>query len=102
MIRLIDAISYRKELEEEKRFHSECGNRDIAHGIEIAIADLGDAPTIEAKPVIHARWIWTVNGEADHEQYWVCSHCLKHTFYKTPFCSECGATMDLESEGTDE
>lgn len=64
--------------------------------------DKNPGELIEMKPVVHARWIWTENGEADHEQYWVCSHCGEHTFIKTRYCSDCGADMDLESEGTDE
>ena len=38
----------------------------------VYISSIENAPTIEARPVVHARWIWTENGEADHEQYWVC------------------------------
>ena len=47
-VRLIDAISYRKELEEEKKYHR---NAEELMGLEIAIADLGDMPTIDP---IHA------------------------------------------------
>ena len=47
--RLIDAVSYRKELEAEKT----CCERteELLMGLEIAIADLGDMPTIDP---IHA------------------------------------------------
>lgn len=44
-VRLINAISYRKELEEEKN----CCERteELLMGLEIAIADLGDMPTVD-------------------------------------------------------
>lgn len=45
--RLVDAISYRKELEEEIRFHRECGNTEIVQGLEIAVGDLGGMPTVD-------------------------------------------------------
>lgn len=99
-MRLIDAQEYAKELKNEMDWPGR--HPEFISAIECAMADLSDMPTIEAKPIVHAEWIWTVNGEADHEQYWVCSHCKEHTFYKTPFCAGCGATMDLERQGTDE
>lgn len=48
-VRLIDAISYRKQLEEEKV----CCDRteDLLMGLEIAITDLGDMSTVDP---IHA------------------------------------------------
>jgi hypothetical protein len=42
------------------------------------------------------EWIWTENGEADYEKYWVCSVCKEHDFVKTKFCSNCGAMMKGE------
>lgn len=47
-VRLIDAVNYRKELEKEKDTHR---TAEELMGLEIAIADLGDMPTIDP---IHA------------------------------------------------
>lgn len=44
------------------------------------------------------EWIWTVNGEADFEQYWECSVCGGYVFYKTKYCSDCGAKMKGETD----
>lgn len=41
-------------------------------------------------------WIWTENGEADHEKYWVCSVCKEHDFVRTKYCPNCGAHMRKE------
>lgn len=93
-MRPVDAMGYRKVLEEELRFHRECDNREIIQGLEIAVADLGDMPTLEVRPVVHAKWIF--GKTLDHE--WMkCSNCLKS---QTPtgvfaYCPNCGATMDL-------
>lgn len=38
-------------------------------------------------------WIWTENGEEDYEQYWVCSCCHEKSYWKSKFCSDCGAKM---------
>ena len=55
-----------------------------------------EAPTVDAVPVVHGRWVWTETGEEDYEQYWACSKCGEHTYFITNFCSNCGAKMDLE------
>ena len=99
-MRLVDAHEYVKELKNEMDWPGR--HPEFISAIECAMADLSDMPTIDARPVVHAEWVWTVNGEADHEQYWVCSNCKEHSFHKSPYCSECGATMDLESEGKGE
>lgn len=39
------------------------------------------------------EWIWTENGNADYEKYWVCSNCKEHDFVKSKFCPNCGARM---------
>ena len=39
------------------------------------------------------EWIWTENGEADCEKYWVCSACKEYDFVKTKYCPNCGSRM---------
>ncbi len=52
--------------------------------------------------VAHGRWIWTVTGQEDYEQYYRCSECNEHSYIQFKYCPDCGARMDLESEGMDE
>lgn len=51
-------------------------------------------PTIDAEPVRHGRW--DENGRCTncggHAPYWA----MATTYYKSPYCFECGARMDLE------
>lgn len=51
-----------------------------------------NASTIEAEPVRHGRW--DENGRCTvcggHAPYWAMSS----TYYKSPYCFECGAKMD--------
>ena len=84
-----------------------------------------EAPAVEARPVVHGRWLY----DSYAEKYF-CSACNEEAIYSsrdvpeydydweenlryshtetifeehlTKFCPHCGATMDLESEGTDE
>lgn len=56
------------------------------------------APTVDAVPVVHGRWVWTEAGEEDYEQYWACSKCGEHTYFITNYCPNCGAKMDMEVE----
>lgn len=59
--------------------------------------DLCDAiPTADVKPVVHGRWIKDESGVI------VCSECgEEHEWedYRATYCDECGAKMDVESEG---
>lgn len=103
-MRPVDAISYRKVLEEELRFHRDCDNREIIQGLEIAVADLGDMPTLEVRPVVHAKWIF-VNDKCGCSN---CRNCLSYDgngvvldLSHLPYCPHCGATMDLK-EATDD
>ena len=48
----------------------------------------------DVAPVRHARW--DENGRCSncggHAPFW----CMASTYYKSPWCQECGAEMDLE------
>lgn len=54
---LVDAIAYRKVLEEEKDYQSKhCfDSSKVCMGLEIAIAELGDMLTIDAVPVVRCK-----------------------------------------------
>ena len=73
------------------------------------VYDLTDLPeylagctTIDAAPVVHARWIHPVPG--DGEPY--CSNCKKYSplwtpyfgFFNSDYCPRCGARMDSKEE----
>lgn len=57
---------------------------------------LNDAPTVDAKPVVHGRWIIG-------DDFTQCSECNEKTeddlvefyFCDLKFCPDCGAKMDL-------
>ena len=59
---------------------------DFIPAFEIALA-----PTIDAAPIRHGRWIDCSNG-------WMCSECNMDNTYDKPYCPNCGAKMDLEDE----
>lgn len=55
----------------------------------------------ELKSVVHARWIYFRNTNGIKQCK--CSECLtSYGCVDTPYCPNCGAVMDLESEGKDE
>ena len=97
--RLIDANNLIEEIREERCYNCRnfkdmkcdyCGTADYIYMIE-------DMPAVEAKPVVHGRWI-------DKEEYAVCTECggRSGTQYDgvepiplmTQFCPNCGAKMD--------
>ena len=60
-----------------------------------------DAPTVDAVPVVHGRWL-PENRTMDY--FWVCSVCKfpseAHGAFKLyKYCPNCGARMDGEQDG---
>lgn len=108
-MRLIDSEPLLDMLEREENENEDIPNR--SDGIRDAIIDILNAPTIEAVPVAHGRWI-----QADlAKDCVVCSVC-KNRGYKDRmawrpdyakryfnFCPNCGAKMEgAEDAGRDE
>ena len=54
------------------------------------------APTIEAEPVKHGRWMERqIQGRYGSNTYYECSVCCQIADeYKSPYCRHCGAKMD--------
>jgi hypothetical protein len=76
-----------------------CGAKTI---IGDAIRKMIDsAPTVDAEPVRHGKWIW--KGE-DGDSRWMCSECKCKEYVPTcngvpniwDYCPNCGARMDKE------
>lgn len=88
-MRLINAIAYRRVLEEEKDYQLEhCKDSFKCRcGLEIAIADLGDMPTIDAVEVVRCKDC--VNGKPCRDGYVLCSHPAGKRLLMTSsdFCS---------------
>ena len=60
---------------------------------EELLAYIAEAPTIEAKPVVHAHW-------KPKSYYYICSNCGEDAFWDLDddlsylYCPFCGAQMD--------
>lgn len=108
-MRLIDAEALEESIEQIDWYHlarngemakgatSENGwykEQDIYNAIE-------EAPTIEAKPVVHGQWI--SKNPHGYEWIFVCSNCGYIDGYpfndRSNYCPNCGAQMD-EKEDT--
>jgi hypothetical protein len=91
-MRLIDADA----LVEKAYWHGEhpdVGN-PFAEGVEaVDMSDIDNAPTIEAEPVRHGRWIKRPDER-------ICPFCNdRHSYFggkEKNYCPNCGAKMDLE------
>lgn len=71
----------------------------VCVGLAAAIQRVINAPTIEAEPVRHGRWLVKDNI------YPVCSECSELSDYncdgthkQSPYCPNCGAKMDGGNE----
>ena len=100
--RLIDANNLIEEIREERCYNCRnfkdmkcdyCGTADYIYMIE-------DMPAVEAKAVVHARWI--SKNHHGYEWVFVCSNCDYIDGYpfndRSNYCPNCGAKMD-EKEG---
>lgn len=87
---LKDATKYgNRDAEQQNRSYSTMMLYEVADMLE-------DAPTIEAAPVVHGKWISDLDANGKLKSVWrgcsVCG-CLNHST-KPNFCPNCGAKMD--------
>ena len=69
----------------------------------VDIADIKNAPTIEAEPVRHGRW--EEIEDFDGDSHWRCSACGCEWWFEVQgpsengsnYCPNCGAKMDGDS-----
>ena len=76
-------------------------NKDVIMR-KITLHEISEAPTIEAEPVVHARWVQLPYFRSEQQGYYSCSRCGRaiHSFTGAglksfPYC-HCGARMDEE------
>ena len=81
-----DLISKSALLEEMKRMQMDIVAKATA------IKTINWQPTVEAKPVVHGRWIGIEDDEMNDVSF-VCSVCDLENEEKTDFCPNCGADM---------
>lgn len=88
-----DAVKYgNKDAEQQEWSYSTMMMYEIAYEID-------NAPTVDAVPVVHGRWIWNETGKPDWEQFYTCSNCGDIEYWESHYCPNCGAKMDLEVDG---
>ena len=101
-MRLIDAEALKTKIQKIKAEALEHGFAPESVCGDILLNFLDNAPTIEAKPVVHAHWkeYWDYNCM---NYSYCCTNCEKDALTKeetmydqvlTKFCPFCGAQMD--------
>lgn len=104
-MRLIDAD---KTVEDLKKNCIDCnsynGIKCRSCWVDDARLVLEDALTIDAAPVVHARWIYSGEMDEDGNCEANCSHCGAGDKHRAdlkdavPYCWKCGARMDGEAD----
>ena len=101
-MRLIDADALNKAIAESRiSLHT----MRLKLRVSDIILILQHAPTIDAVPVVHARWIYTGEMDEDGNCEANCSHCGAGDKHRAdlkdavPYCWKCGARMDGEADG---
>lgn len=77
-----DALKSQKEYCEER------------HEYIVPVAKIDWMPTADVAPVVHAKW--DVNGHCTNCGGHAPFYCMTSTYYKSPYCFECGAKIDGE------
>lgn len=81
----------------------------VASGFLLARDDVKEAPTIDAEPIKHGRWVWSEDApleegqiEGDRESFYQCSECgaydLRLKDCHADYCWSCGAKMEVNDE----
>lgn len=102
---LIDADTLWKTFENAGWWDN--ADRDVAQDL------LDQAPTVDAEPVRHGRWVYDPDGMDFNLGAWVCSECKAkndnlgglqrinpYHFVGSRFCPNCGAKMDRYDNAT--
>ena len=58
-----------------------------------------NAPTVDAVPVVHGKWLPIIEVNEYGEPYQsgvYCSECGETSIYEPNYCPNCGARMDAE------
>lgn len=68
-----------------------------------ALDILSDAPTVDAVEVVHGKWIEKIDMVESYladstEVFYECSVCECANIGESPYCSNCGAKMDMGEE----
>ena len=96
-MRLIDADALKKEI--KRTYCTGCDNysglRCKACATNDALDMVEDAPTIDAEPVRHGRWIFD-SGVDYCEKCSECKSSKPPHYISDNYCPTCGAKMDLE------
>lgn len=103
-MRLIDADALQSAITEFREVEYCNGNYSTANGMAIAQTLCNKAPTIDAEPVVHGRWInerVRIKGYSVEYSY-ECSSCGSPSGYDyhpwRNYCPNCGAKMVLEEK----
>ena len=94
-----DLISRRELFKRIRMFEEEY--KDKLKGTAYVKFLIRDAPTVDAHPVKHGRWIR--HGKPE-DYFWNCSECknwiiyAEHDLHKHHFCGNCGCRMDGDSD----
>ena len=94
--RLIDADAFDKRIRLAVGSCEEELTEDFKDGISTILEMMKTAPTVDAVPVKHGRWIYHPDWQADGECGYECSECGMGSDVDYPYCMLCGARMERE------
>jgi hypothetical protein len=95
LLEKLDALS---ELFRRRGENEDKGFLAVQCGVIFAAEEVNDAPTVDAAPVVHARWD-PITRIFKYSKQWTCSVCgIPSLTNRHKFCPGCGARMDAKED----
>lgn len=82
------------ELTKTTVFNSSSYSMGVVKGIELSRQRVSHVPTADVVEVVHAKW--NDDGRCTNCGVHAPFYSMASTYYKSPYCFECGAKMDKE------
>lgn len=95
MAEYIDRQKLIQDIEDSVRFSSRNGVSAEMRGAHKIVDRIISAPTVDAVEVVHGRWETQMLGD---DVGYKCSACHLTSDWDTPYCPQCGALMDGDTD----
>lgn len=100
MAEYIEREALRKILENWRDAHADVDDEQGCGLLEDVIWEVDAQPAADVAPVVHGRWVTHYRSGTTVAEGYVSTCCDMWAERKSPYCPQCGARMDGETNGS--